>query len=69
MSIFNESTYCIHTYYIYFRKFVHQRQLKMQEYCVQFFFRCVKAWLMNASVKENIIFGKAFKPERYVDQS
>ncbi|CAB4020209.1 multidrug resistance-associated 5 isoform X1, partial [Paramuricea clavata] len=24
-----------------------------------------QAWLMNASVKENIIFGKAFKPRRY----
>ncbi len=24
----------------------------------------IKAWLMNASVKENIVFGQAFKPGR-----
>jgi hypothetical protein len=33
---------------------------------VYFYFHYPKAWLMNASIRENIIFGKAFKPKRYV---
>ena len=36
--------------------------------CIYNFLCYIKAWLMNASVKENIIFGKAFKPIRYVDK-